>query len=52
MGQKVSPHGMRVGINKDWSSSWIANKKEFSKFLVEDQQIRKQKVCNLWYFKS
>ena len=41
MGQKVSPHGIRVGINKDWSSSWIANKKNFSKFLVEDQQIRK-----------
>ena len=41
MGQKVNPVGMRVGINKDWSSSWIANKKEFSKFLVEDQQIRK-----------
>ena len=41
MGQKVSPHGMRVGINKDWSSSWISNKKDFSKFLVEDQHIRK-----------
>lgn len=41
MGQKVSPHGMRVGINKEWSSSWIANKKNFSKFLVEDQEIRK-----------
>ena len=41
MGQKVSPHGIRVGINKEWSSSWIANKKEFSKLLVEDQQIRK-----------
>ena len=41
MGQKVSPHGIRVGINKEWSSSWIANKKNFSTFLVEDQQIRK-----------
>lgn len=42
MGQKVSPHGIRVGINKDWSSTWISNKKEFSKFLIEDQNIRKQ----------
>lgn len=42
MGQKVSPHGIRVGINKDWSSTWIANKKDFSKFLIEDQNIRKQ----------
>jgi len=42
VGQKVSPHGIRVGINKDWSSTWIANKKDFSKFLIEDQNIRKQ----------
>ena len=42
MSQKVSPHGIRVGINKDWSSTWIANKKDFSKFLIEDQNIRKQ----------
>lgn len=41
MGQKVSPHGMRVGINKNWSSIWISNKKDFSKFLLEDQNIRK-----------
>ena len=41
MGQKVSPHGLRVGVNKDWSSSWMANKKDISKFLLEDQNIRK-----------
>lgn len=41
MGQKVNPHGLRVGVNKDWSSSWIANKKEFSNYLVEDNKIRK-----------
>ena len=41
MGQKVNPHGLRVGVNKEWSSSWIANKKEFSNYLVEDSQIRK-----------
>ena len=41
MGQKVSPHGFRVGVNKDWSSSWIADKKNFSKYLIEDANIRK-----------
>lgn len=41
MGQKVSPHGLRVGINKEWSSYWTAKKKDFAKFLVEDNNIRK-----------
>lgn len=41
MGQKVSPHGLRVGIIKDWSSTWYADKKEFSDKLVEDYKIRK-----------
>jgi small subunit ribosomal protein S3 len=41
MGQKVSPHGLRVGINKEWSSYWTAKKKDFAKFLVEDNTIRK-----------
>ncbi len=40
MGQKVSPHGLRVGIIKDWSSTWYANKQDFSKNLVEDHKIR------------
>ena len=40
MGQKVSPHGLRVGIIKDWSSKWYANKQEFADALVEDNQIR------------
>ncbi len=40
MGQKVSPHGLRIGIIKDWSSTWYANKKEFSDKLVEDHKIR------------
>ena len=40
MGQKINPHGLRVGIIKDWSSTWYADKKEFSKNLVEDQKIR------------
>ncbi len=41
MGQKVSPHGLRVGIIKDWSSTWYANKQDFSNYLVEDYKIRK-----------
>ena len=40
MGQKVSPHGLRVGIIKDWSSTWYANKQEYSNKLVEDYNIR------------
>ncbi|MDD4565655.1 MAG: 30S ribosomal protein S3 [Eubacteriales bacterium] len=40
MGQKVSPHGLRVGIIKDWDSKWYANKKDFSDYLVEDHKIR------------
>jgi len=41
MGQKVNPHGLRVGIIKDWDTKWYANKREFSEFLVEDDKIRK-----------
>ncbi|MBE6032781.1 MAG: 30S ribosomal protein S3 [Clostridiales bacterium] len=40
MGQKVSPHGLRVGVIKDWDSKWYAKKKDFSDCLVEDQKIR------------
>ena len=41
MGQKVNPHGLRVGIIKDWDTKWYANKRDFSKYLVEDNKIRK-----------
>ena len=41
MGQKVNPHGLRVGVIKDWNSRWYANDQDFSDFLVEDQKIRK-----------
>lgn len=40
MGQKVSPHGLRVGVIKDWDSKWYADKKNFADYLVEDQKIR------------
>ena len=41
MGQKVHPHGLRVGVIKDWDSKWYANKKDFGDNLVEDYKIRK-----------
>ena len=40
MGQKVSPHGLRVGIIKDWDSKWYADKKDFADYLIEDHKIR------------
>ncbi len=40
MGQKVNPHGFRVGVIKDWSTRWYANKKTFAGFLLEDYKIR------------
>ncbi len=39
MGQKVNPHGLRVGVIKDWDSRWYAEK-DFADFLVEDHEIR------------
>ena len=39
MGQKVNPHGLRVGVIKDWDSKWYAEK-EFADYLVEDHEIR------------
>ena len=41
MGQKVHPHGLRVGVIKDWDSKWYADKKNFGDNLVEDYEIRK-----------
>lgn len=41
MGQKVNPNGLRIGINKDWQSRWIASdNKQTAKWLVEDDKIR------------
>lgn len=40
MGQKVSPVGLRIGINKDWQAKWIAPKKEFGTLLSKDVKIR------------
>lgn len=41
MGQKVSPVGLRIGINKSWESNWYAEGKDFAKFLGNDYKIRK-----------
>lgn len=40
MGQKVSPHGLRVGVINDWDSKWYAEKKNFGALLKEDHEIR------------
>ncbi len=40
MGQKVNPHGLRVGVIKPWDTQWYADKKEFSVYLKEDYSIR------------
>ena len=52
MGQKVNPHGYRVGINKSWDSNWIADKKNIATYILEDNKIRefienKYKNCSI-----
>ena len=52
MGQKVNPHGYRVGINKSWDSNWIADKKLIATYILEDNKIRefienKYKNCSI-----
>ena len=41
MGQKVNPHGLRVGVIKDWDSQWFVDKKDFAANIKEDNEIRK-----------
>ena len=40
MGQKVNPHGLRVGVISAWDTQWYADKKNFSAFIKEDNDIR------------
>ena len=40
MGQKVNPYGFRLGVTTDWKSKWIANRKDYARFLHEDDKIR------------
>ena len=50
MGQKVHPHGFRVGIIRDWNSKWFANKKDFAKNVVEDNKIREILKKMKWFY--
>lgn len=50
MGQKVNPHGLRVGVIKDWDTKWYADKKNFALYLKEDYEIRK--YIKTTYFQS
>ena len=51
MGQKVNPNGIRLGINKTWSSRWFS-KSNYSKLLHEDLEIKKYVQEKLVYLKS
>ena len=48
MGQKVNPHGLRVGVIKGWDTQWYADKKDFGAFLNEDYDIR-EFIKNTYY---
>ena len=41
MGQKIHPHGYRVGVIRDWDARWYAGKKDFANYILEDDKIRK-----------
>ena len=52
MGQKVNPHGLRVGVIEKWNSQWYAGRQEFAAYLIEDHKIRelienKYKSCGI-----
>ena len=49
MGQKVNPHGLRVGIIKDWDARWYASRKDFADNLIEDVQLRKMLKKKLFH---
>ena len=51
MGQKVNPHGLRVGVISDWDSNWFAEEK-FADYLVEDYRVRKEEVIQRRNFKN
>lgn len=48
MGQKVNPHGLRVGIIKKWDSNWVAKKSEFGDLILEDYKLREYVKKNLF----
>jgi small subunit ribosomal protein S3 len=48
LGQKVHPHGLRVGVIKDWDAKWYANNKNFADFLIEDNKVREYVKSKLY----
>ncbi|MBR1566934.1 MAG: KH domain-containing protein, partial [Oscillospiraceae bacterium] len=48
MGQKVNPHGLRVGVIKDWDSRWYAREEKVGDLIVEDYNIRKYLKTSLY----
>ena len=50
MGQKVNPHGLRVGVIKDWDSHWFVEKKDFASNIKEDSEIRKVLKKKYYFF--
>ena len=52
MGQKVNPHGLRVGVIKDWDSRWFAGKSTFGDTLVEDYKIREYIMKDRMFIKA
>ena len=48
MGQKVNPHGLRVGVIKNWDSNWIASKSEMGDLILEDYKLREYIKKNLF----
>ena len=51
MGQKVNPHGLRVGIIKDWDSKWYAEA-DFADFLIEHQNILEEEIIRIRSFQD
>ncbi|MDD3613819.1 MAG: 30S ribosomal protein S3 [Caldicoprobacterales bacterium] len=49
MGQKVNPHGLRVGVIKDWDARWYASKKDFADNLIEDVKLREMLKKKLYH---
>ena len=52
MGQKVNPHGLRVGVIKDWDSRWYAREDKVGDLVVEDYNIRKYLKNNCLLYTS
>ena len=51
MGQKVNPHGLRVGVIKDWSTRWYAKDKDFADLLIELENLLRKHSFKQVYLK-